>query len=281
MRVALVNCAVLPEPDPDEAPLLDALRRRGVDASTLAWDDPSADSGAFDACVLRATWNSHLRPADFLAWCEHVSAASRLINPLGLVRWNIDKAYLRDLERAGVPIVPTIWADAPAKAGALAAQLAERGWRDVVIKPRVGAGSYLTRRFTDVRTDDALQFLERAARQAGAMVQPLIRSVAAVGERSLIWIDGQITHAVRKRPRFDGQDESVEGPVEPTHAERSLAAAALATLAEQPTFARIDLFEAADGSPMLSELELIEPSLFFPQGPWACERLADAILGRR
>ena len=105
MRVALVRCRILPEPDPDEALLTAALRHRGVDAVAAAWDDPAVDWDAFDACILRATWNYHERPGDFLAWAERIG---RLVNPLPVVRWNVHKRYLLELP---VPVVPTVFVD--------------------------------------------------------------------------------------------------------------------------------------------------------------------------
>lgn len=291
MRVALVKCAVLPEPDPDEAPLLAALRARGADARTLDWDGGGAgDPSSFDVCVLRATWNSHLHPGRFLSWCAWAARESRLMNSAGLVGWNLDKGYLRELGLAGLPVVPTLWIDGSGCAG-LVDELERRGWRDVVIKPRVGAASYMTRRFRGDRLSEAAAFASIAAGEHGAMAQPFVSSVESAGERSIVWIDGAVTHAVRKRPRFEDEEERVDGPLVPTEAERELVGRAIAALPERPTYARIDLFDAPEGSSgrasgavgdgalWISELELIEPSLFFRQGPEACERLADAIVG--
>ncbi|MCA8958842.1 MAG: hypothetical protein KDC87_22380, partial [Planctomycetes bacterium] len=101
-RVALVTCAELPEPDPDEELLLGALRAAGCAAELLAWDDEAADPGAFALCVLRSTWNYHLHPERFLAWVEATGAATRLWNPAAVVRTNAHKGYLLGLEARGV-----------------------------------------------------------------------------------------------------------------------------------------------------------------------------------
>ena len=81
MRVALVTCAVLPEPDPDEDLLLEALRAAGVEARMLAWDDPRGDPAALDLCVLRSTWNYYRDATAFRAWIDRAAAATRVLNP--------------------------------------------------------------------------------------------------------------------------------------------------------------------------------------------------------
>src|ERR1700693_2131330 len=94
-KVALVTCAELPEPDPDEALLVDALRQAGLGAELLAWDDPSANPAAFDLCVLRSCWNYYEDPQAFLAWIATTAAATKLQNPENVVRWNLHKRYLQ------------------------------------------------------------------------------------------------------------------------------------------------------------------------------------------
>lgn len=47
MKIALVNCQTLPEPVPDEPPLLESLRTAGRTATSIAWDDPAANPGGF------------------------------------------------------------------------------------------------------------------------------------------------------------------------------------------------------------------------------------------
>ena len=276
LRIALVNCAVLPEPDPDEAPLLAALRELGHDARTMAWDDPAQDPAAFDACVLRACWNYYRHLPAFTAWLDRAEASARMVNPLPIVRWNLHKRYLLEIEAAGVPIVPTAFVDRGAHAD-LAAIAHERGWDEVVVKPAESAGSWQTRRFAHAEFGEGSAFLAEITAERDAMVQRFEPAVATIGETSLVWIDGELTHAVEKRPRFAGQDESVlaRPAIEP--AQRALAEAVLSAVPGRPTYARIDLFPDGDGGWMLSELELIEPSLFFELGHGSARRLARAI----
>jgi hypothetical protein len=107
MLVALASCTTLPEPDPDEAPLIAALHARGIEACSLAWDDPRSDFSAAQLTLLRATWNYPEQPERFMTWVEATSARTRLWNPEEVVRWNIHKRYLLELAERDVPIVPT------------------------------------------------------------------------------------------------------------------------------------------------------------------------------
>lgn len=281
MKIALVKCAVLPEPDMDEAPTLAAFRAAGHEAHTLAWDDPKQSPAGFDVCLIRATWDYVEKLDAFLAWCEQAASVSRVVNSASVIRWNAHKAYLAELESAGVPIVPTRFVRSDGSVDA-AAVLASAEWEDVVVKPSVGAGSYLTKRFRAHQTESAAAFLAEQAASRDMMIQqylPSVESTDGTGERSLVWIAGEVTHAVEKMPRFDGDDESVRGR-SPTEQERDFAHktvdAAVGVLGETPMYARVDVMTLDSGETVLSELELIEPSLFFPLGNGAVERFVRA-----
>ena len=100
-RIAFVTAIASLARDDDMPPLLDACARAGVDAEVRAWDDPTVSWTRYDLVVLRSPWDYHARLPEFLAWCARTDAASRLLNPLAVVRWNTDKHYLADLAAAG------------------------------------------------------------------------------------------------------------------------------------------------------------------------------------
>src|SRR5262249_25887811 len=153
-HVGIVTCAVKPEPDPDEAPLLEALARRGVSAAAVAWDDDAVAWASFDVCVVRSTWNYIHRLDAFAAW---LARATRVVNPPAIIRSNLDKRYLRELAARGVPIPPTAWIDV-GEAPDVQTLAAERGWIDVVVKPVVGAASFATQRFAGASLAKASAF---------------------------------------------------------------------------------------------------------------------------
>jgi O-ureido-D-serine cyclo-ligase len=276
-RVALVSCLVKPEPDPDEALLVEALAQRGVAADVAAWDDERVGWSRYALAVLRSTWNYVEQLERFLGWTERAAAQTRLVNPPAVARANLDKHYLAELARSGLPVVPTQFAYRHGDAGAA---LAAAGWDDVVIKPAVGAGSFQTRRFAPGARAAARAFLAAALVERDMMVQPYLPAVEGYGERALVWIDGEVTHAVRKTRRLAGDREQVSEAIAPSAPERALALAALAPHASRVLYGRVDVVPGLDGAPCIMELELVEPSLFLAQNAEALERFAAAIARR-
>ncbi len=279
MRLRLATCTTLPEPDPDQAPLDEALRAAGVDFAWLAWDDPAVDWDAPAPTVLRSTWNYSLDRPGFLAWCERVARAAPLWNPPDVVRANTHKRYLIELAARGVPTVPTELVERGA-APRLAERARARGWSRIVVKPAVGAGSLDARVFDAGEWDDAERHAAAVGARVEVLVQPYLTAVEDHGERSLVWIDGALSHAVRKSPRFAGEDELVTGPHPIDDAERDVALAALAPWADRILYGRVDLARDPGGAPVVMELELAEPSLFFARAPGAAERFVAGLLGR-
>jgi glutathione synthase/RimK-type ligase-like ATP-grasp enzyme len=277
-----MTCVNPPDADPDEAFLRDGLRDAGVDAQVWAWDDPSFEARGFDAVVLRSTWNYYKAPERFLAWCDATARATRMVNPADVVRTNAHKGYLRDLAGRGLAVVPTAWV-ARGDAPDLGAVMREREWDDVVVKPAVSAGSWRTRRFRAADAEAGTAFLAEIARDGDAMVQRYVPSVERGGERSILWIAGEVTHVIVKHPRFAGQEERVELGPAPGREEREMVRTALRGLEDRLVYARLDVMAGEDGAPLVSELELIEPSLFLREYPPALDRMVAAIgmMGRR
>lgn len=262
--------------------MLEALRAAGAAAELLAWDDPAAPApGDFDSILLRSTWNYFLEPEKFLAWAEGAAAASSLRNSLPAVRWNLHKRYLLELEAAGIPIVPTV-VIARGAAPDLEELCRRRSWEDVVIKPAVSAASFRTQSFRADQRPAGQAFLKSLCSHRDALVQPFIPGFVQPGERAQVWIAGEHAHCVRKQPRFAGQEEQVSGGLAPEPAERELFQRVLDALPEavRPDllYARLDLVPGPADRLLVSELELIEPSLFLIQHPPALARLVSALL---
>ena len=190
-RIALATCREYADLDPDDRLLLEPLAMLEVAAEAAVWDDPSVDWARFDAVVLRSTWDYPNAYEAFMAWA---AAVPRLVNSIEVVRWNTDKRYLRDLERAGIAVVPTAFAE-PGGEWHLA-----DGWPEIVIKPATSAGSRDTARYG---RDDPRLGRHIAALQADgrvAMLQPYLHEVDTAGETGLIYAGGAFSHAVRKGP---------------------------------------------------------------------------------
>lgn len=275
--VTLASCLELPEPDPDAAPLAEALDRAGLRSTVVAWDDPRADWSRAGLTVLRSTWNYPQDRERFLRWAEEVGRVSALWNPLETLRWNTHKRYLLDLEASRVPVVPTVLLERGSRR-TLDDVREERGWGEVVVKPAVSASSWCTMRVTADRAVDGARHLQALLRERDVLVQLYLPSVEGHGERALVWIDGALTHAVRKSPRFAGENEAVSRAAVPiSDDEAQLARRALDAAPAPLLYARIDVAPDASGTPVVMELELVEPSLFFPQSPAALERFVAAL----
>ena len=272
----------------DDEALASRLGGLGYHAERPCWDDDRVDWSSLDAVVLRTTWDYHERLDEFLAWIDRVAARTRLFNPPEVVRGNVDKRYMRRLEGAGVPIVPTSWLEAPVSADDLRAALASFGAPAGVIKPVVGAGASGMLVFGERELDAAGAHADdQARRHGGALVQPLLQSVRERGELSVVLIDGLCTHAVRKAPAEGEWRVQIEfgGAYTletPGDRERQVAADAVRALCpgEAPLYARIDLVEAPGVGPAVIEAELVEPELFFAWAPEAADELGRRLARR-
>jgi hypothetical protein len=276
VRIALASCRTLPEPDPDQGALLEAIRDAGALPFLVPWED-HADYGQFGACVIRSTWNyvHHLR--EFLDWARRVAKVTTLLNPLDVVLWNTDKGYLRYLEARGIPVVPTEFVPKGGSEG-LRDLASRRGWSDMVVKPRVGAASFATARFGPGEMDEGERFLRENAAGRAMMVQPYLRSVEDHGERAMVWIAGEFTHGVAKSPRFGGSREAVSGALDLSDEEKAFGEKVLGAVADRLLYARVDTVRLPDGRLAVMELELVEPSLFLVQRPEALRRFARACV---
>ncbi len=289
-RLATAACAAYPDLFEDWSLLRDALAARGVDAVTAVWNDPVVDWSAFDLVLASGAWDNIHHVDSFLGWADGLAAAGVPVrNSPATLRWNIDKHYLLDLERAGVPVVPTQWvepdgADAEADMDALALPDGE-----LVVKPSVSGGGYRTARYEpheQLAARAHIAALVAAGRTA--MVQPYEPRVDTEGETALIYVAGSFSHAVHKDPMIrrgvGPTDSLVENQVmaatTATDAQRRLAEMSLAVaegLLGPTTYARVDMVETVDRGPALLELELLDPVLFFEHHPEGAALLAQEL----
>jgi hypothetical protein len=263
--------------------LLAELRRLGLDAQPLVWDDPSVDWSAPKVCVIRETWDYHHRREEFVAWAERVGEQTTLLNSAEVVRWNTHKGCLRDLEGRGVPIVPTVWLHG-GSSGSLYNIMSSTGWSEVVIKPAVSASAFETIQVDVERVRQGQAHIDRLLPTRDLMVQPFIPSVRDYGERSLIFIDGELSHTVRRTPALhpeEGMDPWQATLVQPTGEEVNMASHALKASGFPTLYARVDIVRDEANEVRLMELELVEPSLFLTLAPHAAQRLAAAISSKQ
>ncbi|HEX5488475.1 MAG TPA: hypothetical protein VFX04_04935 [Rhodanobacteraceae bacterium] len=292
-RIALVTARVARGTDYDMPPLLAALREAGAEAHEVDWDDGAVDWPSFDLALLRSTWDYFERLPEFLDWAERASRQTRLLNPLDVIHWNTDKHYLGDLERAGVPVVPSHFIE-PGEDATSAVEnffAACPPTHDVVVKPAVGAGSRDAQRHAPDRREAIIahvRYLLDANRSV--LLQPYLERVDEHGETALLFFEGGFSHAIRKGPLLKRNEGSTAGlyatetitPRTPSPDELDVARRALAAIpfAQPLLYARVDLIHDDEGSPRLLELELVEPSVFVGYADGVAPQFARAILQR-
>jgi glutathione synthase/RimK-type ligase-like ATP-grasp enzyme len=283
MTLLFATCDHQPWLTEDDQVLAAALARRGVTVAPIPWTgiDPYAVLDA-PPVVLRSTWDYHRVPTLFRAWLQSLEDSGRGVwNDPVTTRRNIDKIYVQQLHEAGIAVPVTRWLDRVTPEEVRVA-MENAGWSRAVLKPRVAATAYGT---CLVERDTSWADLDLApARAAGALLQEFVPEIATRGEVSLVYIDGVFTHAVVKQARtgdfrvqkdFGGSVDRLD----PSPAARAFADRVMATAGGGTLYARVDLVETARG-PLLMELELIEPELYFLLAPEAADRMADAILAR-
>ena len=257
------------------------LAELGWLVETLSWRQRATPWEAFDAVIIRSTWDYWNDVPAFLEVLTQINRATRLANPLDLVHWNLAKTYLRDLEGKGVRIVPTLWLDElrPAAVGHCADPL---GTDRLVVKPVVGANGEDAYRLDRDMDPSRLRDIEERFRARPCMLQPYLANVVAEGEYSLFFFNGAFSHAILKVPapgEFRSQEErgAELHAVEPPDELLACARSALAVVEPAPLYARVDLVRDDGGDFAVMEMELIEPSLYLRMDPAAPTRFARAV----
>jgi glutathione synthase/RimK-type ligase-like ATP-grasp enzyme len=231
--------------------------------------------------VFRTTWDYFERFPEFTAWLDRIERLTRAINPISTVRWNMDKHYLADLDRRGVPVVPSRFLERGSTCPLLDV-LEEAGWDEAVVKPCVSGAARHTYR-VNRRTAAELQPLLTELLAAEAMiVQPFQADVAATGEDTLMLFGGKFSHAVRKVAKagdFRVQDDfgGTVHPHTPTAEQIELAERSAAVCSPVPVYGRVDMVRDNAGRLAIMELELIEPELWLRMYPPAAEAFADGV----
>ena len=263
----------------DDELALPHLAELGIRTDILSWRQTVIDWSAFDAVIIRTPWDYQQYPNEFLEVLSGIETETALHNSLEIVRWNLDKTYLRDLAEKGVRIVPTLWRQRY-DAAPFANWLDELSTDEVIVKPTVSATAAFTYRLREFDVSLFFVFAEREF-----LVQPFMSSILDEGEYSLFYFNGEYSHAIVKRPKpadFRVQEEhgGIITEIEADEEMRDAASDVLEHIEEDLLYARVDLVRDDEGKFALMELELIEPSLYLRMNADAPARFAAAIAKR-
>ena len=294
-KVGLVTTDTFSDQDLDLPILIDALRESGLEANDPHWRDPAVEWSSYDVIIMRSPWDYMDHTAEFLDWLDAVAKVTTVWNCPDLIRWNLDKHYLADLEGSGVSVVPTQFCNSPEQAGVAIDAVATA---QLVVKPTISAASKDTGWFD--AGDSRAKTLANTILEAGktVMVQPFIESVAGNGESALVFFEGHFSHALRKGPllelggRTASPAEAKLSRLTPTSAELDLAEVTMRAIPgiirrrgctcdpATPLYARIDIVADEAHGPLLLEAELFEPSFFVRASPGSERRFAQAVTRR-
>ena len=281
-KTAFVTCTQFPKLTEDDLLATKALGELGISVEAVIWDDPSVDWSAYSDVVIRSCWDYHLKPKEFLSWLTILERAGTIVhNPVDVIRRNMEKTYLKELQEDGISIVPSLWLASGDKVH-IADLLLSQGWQKAVIKPVISASAYQTSIISLQEEAEAQAMLSNLLNSGAVIIQEFAEEIRTKGEWSLIFFNKEYSHSVIKRPQQD------DFRVQWEHGGTSAAAVPAPSFVTQAQtiiemidapllYARVDGVER-DGQLLLMELELIEPFLFFGYNQKAPLSFASALI---
>ena len=282
VTVALATAARLPAGMADTPALSAALAENGVAVLVRAWDDPEVDWQQFALVVPHCTWDYLDRLHEFRRWLRECDQRGALPNPLSLLDWSLDKSYLLELAAEGIAIPPTVRFERGDDVRP--ASLSERfGRAPLVVKPSVGGGGHRVWRCAG--PEDAADVARTQLPTESVLIQAFQPAVTTEGEYSAVFVEGHLSHVMRKRPKDgDFRVHRRYGATRETAGIRPWMAAygrrVLAAVPGTPLYARVDFLLPRPCDPVLMELELLEPDLYLRECPGADARFAAALAAR-
>lgn len=259
-----------------------AFSKYGIKTTRSSWSDPKVKWSDHSHILIREVWDYHERFNEFFDWFNKCPAT--FINSKDIVHWNIDKHYLFDLEEKGIAIPPS----KHLKKGtniSLTELFRNSNWEKAILKPCISGAARDTYVIEEANLPEfELKFSDLISKE-DFLFQEFQKEIKTRGEISLMFMAGKYTHCILKKAKagdFRVQDDfggSVEN-FEPSTAEIELGERCLELISHTPDYARVDIMWDVEGKPMISELELIEPELWFRENEEAALTLAEHINAR-
>lgn len=280
MKIGILTCARLPELLPSDQQLIPLFAKERISAEAVVWDDEFVDWTQFDALIFRNTWDYYQKESAFNSWLDKIeSLGIKTFNPISVIQRNKHKFYLKELEKKGISILPTIFLEKNSISNLH--DLIPKSWEKMVIKPAFSAGSYLTKlidrsEFETIQTE----FKEHFATK-DFLLQEFRPEIKELGETSFIFFNGKFSHAVNKKPvendfRVQIQYGGKYTLIQPNDDLLHQAELVLSKIPEQLLYARVDGI-VIENKLHLMEIELIEPDLYFDLADGARERFVESF----
>lgn len=292
MRIGLVNTSIRKTLSFDDKLLAKRFAERGYQTDCVFWDDPKQTFTDCDIYINRSCFEYHKHPVPYGVWLDKMGSASTgLMNPPAIIKANMCKSYLQEMEKHGANIIPTRFLR-DMSVEDIQKEILATGWQEIICKPFVGAASHdLIRIHTKEITEPNLAAYKDEKGSYSLLVQPFWEDFSKSGEVSFIFFGAEFSHAIIKLPasddfrvqgRYGGTCELYEASSENVRQASDVLKSS--GLTNELLYARIDGV-IKEGVFYLSELEINEPWLFFTEAPEACDafidRLEDLIAGQK
>ena len=272
-KIALITSKETPLAiDEDDFYLLKSLKSRKVEYNIIPWGAPNMNY--FDYSLIRSAWDYYKKPQQFVNWCK---ITPNLINNFKVVEWNHNKKYLIELSNIA-NIIPTIIFNKSKDNIMLCDNFNSSKF---IIKPCIGLGSIDTFLFD---YDSYYDIIKKLKPNTDYLLQPFVSDILRRGEISIIFINGEYSHAVRKTPAngdYRSQPEFGSNVVKFDLTKEYIDSCNKICNFIKNKFGvlkymRMDFIDSK--VPMLIELELIEPCLYFEYCPDAADKLVSSII---
>ncbi|MFV8369212.1 ATP-grasp domain-containing protein [Flavobacterium sp. LB2R40] len=281
MNIALLTCEKLPDLNPEDQKIIPALAKHNIKAKAVIWSDTTINWTDFDYLIFRNTWDYFEKETEFNIWLRQIEMLGvKTLNPIKIIKQNIHKFYLREMEKQGITILPTVFID---KTNTL--NLAEHlpsHWDKAVIKPAFSAGSYLTEVFEASNIQEINKKYAAIASDKDLLLQEFMPEIQTLGETSFIFFNKKFSHAVNKKPvdgdfRVQSLFGGIYNLVHPSTELIEKAQKVVGTFKEDLLYARVDGI-LIENKLYLMEIECIEPDLYFNLSEGSLERFVTAIV---
>ena len=281
MKIGLLTCEKLPELTPEDRLLIPELAKHNITATAVIWDDKNIQWGEFDYLIFRNTWDYFEKESAFNNWLELIEKLGvKTLNSIDIIKNNKHKFYLREMEKQGVKILPTLFLEKTNRLNLNG--IIPDHWKKMVLKPAFSAGSYLTQVFEIKDIEKINAQYKNIASEKELLLQKFMPEIQTLGETSFLFFNKKFSHAVNKKPTEGDFRIQVQfgGKYTLIHPEQELIEKAQKIVNQFPDnllYARVDGI-IIENELHLMEVECIEPDLYFNLSEGALPRYVNAVL---
>jgi len=261
--------------------VMEGLEKLNLRTIKKDWNDTNFNWSSTKSAIFRSTWNYFDQFSNFRNWLELVKEQCYFINPYEQINWNLDKHYLLDLQKQDLAIVESIFVSKKTQLN-LETISKSKNWKDIVIKPTISGAA---RHTYHLKNDEIKKFQDKwlsLTNNEDFMVQEFQKNIISSGEIAVMIFGGEYSHSVLKKAKkgdfrvqddFGGSVEKINPPLKIIE----LAEKTVKSLKTMPLYARVDIIFDNGNNPVISELELVEPELWFRFKEESAYKLAEIV----